>query len=208
MKQNPEFLGTYVRESHEGAAQNLRQAIADYIPQDTPCEYSRDIGVVQCSGVCAEDVWDGIMCPETDFWRNKRALSRIESQVPLVWAFKEPVLARGNDLLDKEMFYNHLLVPFYVAERKYGLHTDWRSQILCLVRAWHLPTLRELKFQSLIMEEGLVLPQYNGAIMLISMVVSIAILGKFAFGGWEPAWGAAACVAQVATYLFYCAKSI
>ena len=88
------------------------------------------------------------------------------------------------------------------------LHTDWLSRILSLVRAWHLPTLREVEFQSLIMEEGLVLPHYNGAIMLISMVVSIAILGKFAFGGWEPAWGAAACISQVVTYLLHCTKSI
>ena len=78
-----------------------------------------------------------------------------------------------------------------------------KSGVLALVRAWHRPTLRELNFKGLIIEEGWILPRFNEAMILISMAISVSLLGKFAFGGWEPAWGAAACAVQVATFLFF-----
>ena len=107
IKNKREFIGTYIKDAKGDTAHDLRRAIANYIPQDPPCDYFRETGLVLCSGYCAEDAWEGIMCPETEFWRNRRALSRVESQIPLVWAFRDPTLAEGNDLFDEELFYSH-----------------------------------------------------------------------------------------------------
>ncbi|KAK1763811.1 hypothetical protein QBC33DRAFT_548655 [Phialemonium atrogriseum] len=178
LRQNDEFVGTYIREEeNEIRTQHLKREIANYIPQDPPCEYNYDTGM-GCSFFCGEDLSEGILCPEREFWDSKRALSRMESRLPLVLAFREPALAMGNDLLEKEDIYSHL-------------------RILSLLRRWNLPTLRELEFQGLIVDEGWVLPRWNDAIIIIGTVTFIAILGKIVFGGWDAAWGVAACFVTI-----------
>lgn len=67
---------------------------------------------------------------------------------------------------------------------------------------WNDPSLFELQFEGLIIEQGWLISVPCAALMVFGLVFCFAIMSRFVFGGWDAAWGAAGCMVAVVTLMY------
>ena len=86
----------------------LENAIAEYQPQEYPCQYDSSTGSTQCWSECISYHADFIKCPERDLHIAQRKLLRHKMLAFLGLAFRDPKLATGNDLFeDWNLIHSH-----------------------------------------------------------------------------------------------------
>ncbi|KAH7265977.1 hypothetical protein B0J15DRAFT_487552 [Fusarium solani] len=180
-----EFIGACTPEDLRGEVQRQRVVIGQELPLvDYPCLYDRQRQVFQHDEICADahqDVGRSYQCPFEEVREAKRKLWQLSRRSFLTLAFQRPELSEANNLLPTDLFYSHLAV-------------------LRLCDLWECPSLYELSFQGLIIEEGWLLSSPSPFLAAIGIMLMSTTLFKFIFGGWDAAWGAASCLVTVAMF--------
>jgi hypothetical protein len=104
------FVGTYTTEDVDAERRRLEEIITNYQPQVDGfdcCEYNPSTGGVDCSSDCISGIVDFAECPEREFCRAARKLSRLKMRPFLTLAFSDPGVAAANKLLDGEVVNRH-----------------------------------------------------------------------------------------------------
>lgn len=73
-------------------------------------------------------------------------------------------------------------------------------EVLRVFGEWGRPSLYELPFRGLIVEEGWLLPPQYVFLIYVGGIFMLAVPLRFIFGGWDAAWGAASCLLTLAMF--------
>ncbi|KAM5370898.1 hypothetical protein ACJZ2D_008331 [Fusarium nematophilum] len=181
-----QFDGVFTREDIEHQ-KSLERTIVDrddHLITDYPCEYDPQTGSFHHSEDCDNmSSWEpglGLKCPFEKARLANRRLLKLASRPLLTLAFEQPARARANNLLSQDFFYSH-------------------RDILGLCNEWRCPSLFEVPFKGLIIDEGWLLSPFSTFILFLGTVFCFTVVSKFMFGDWGAAWGASACIVAIAT---------
>ncbi|KAH7371169.1 hypothetical protein BKA66DRAFT_470322 [Pyrenochaeta sp. MPI-SDFR-AT-0127] len=164
------FIGSCVNEDLPARKKTLEQMLTDYEPKDFPCPYYPSLGSTVCFPECESWHADGFECPEARINSVERELLRLNMRRYLTLAFSTPTIATANDLLDDNLL---------ISER----------DILSETSSWHCPSVGELKFKGLLIEEGWSLPTQHIVLLVATMVFFLIVLGaRLLFDDWGVAW--------------------
>ncbi|KAK7953034.1 hypothetical protein PG988_013728 [Apiospora saccharicola] len=182
---SPLYMGLYRRQDPSGKIPGLEGMVEEF-----ECK-ARGLREFDPEELCFQTVgtgewyhgpkWhydvDENLCETANIMKAKREIARLRQRPILKMLFQHPEMATANaDLED-----NDLLV----------CHRD----ILSKSQQYHKPTLGELQFPGLLIQEGWLLAQPGWTLALLAsttLVVSVA-LGWLVYGDWATAWQAAGC---------------
>ncbi|KAM6528904.1 hypothetical protein FALCPG4_009856 [Fusarium falciforme] len=181
-----QFLGACTPEDLEVQMQQ-QQAIIDQVPDRAfTCYYDPHDGIFKHHQECDDDREDHYTvleaygspyeCPFENIGEAKRKLLQLSrGRSFLTLAFQRPEVSEANDLIPKR-------------------------EVLRLFDEWGRPSLYELPFRGLIVEEGWLLSSQSVFLVYVGGIFMLAVPLKFIFGGWDAAWGAASCLLTLAMF--------
>ncbi|KAI8725556.1 hypothetical protein NCS52_00127000 [Fusarium sp. LHS14.1] len=187
-----EFPGACTPEDLEGQMQE-QQAIIDQVPDRAfPCYYDWEFGFFDHHRECHkrsdascsdfESYESPYECSAKKIMEAKRRLLQLSRRkLFLTLAFRRPEVTAANDLIPESPFYSH-------------------QDVLALCGSWDCPSLYELTFRGLMVEEGWLLSSPSPFFAAISILLMSTTLFRFMFGGWDAAWGAASCLVTIAMF--------
>ncbi|KAF5007593.1 hypothetical protein FDECE_6079 [Fusarium decemcellulare] len=170
------FIGMFTAEDVDSEMQTEKAIRDTDLQMGYPCQYDTDHHKFQHSDECFDAMTSGAeilyTCPFHAARIAARNYIQLSKRALLTWAFEHPEIAKFNDLLPESLFYS-------------------RQEILACRNYWLCPSLYEIPFGGLIIEEGWLLSPRS-------------TLLTFMFGGWDAAWGAAGCIVGIATLGYIC----
>ncbi|RMJ07648.1 hypothetical protein CDV36_012748 [Fusarium kuroshium] len=186
------FLGACTPEDLKGQMQQQQAIIDQVTKRESACSYYPYRGTFEHTQECDdhreahytvfEPFESPYECPFEDIRETKRMLLQLSRRRSLLTlAFQRPEASDANDLIPRSLFYSHL-------------------ETLRLCDEWECPSLYELPFEGLMVEEGWLLPSHSIFLVYIGGIFSLVVPLRFMFGGWDAAWGAASCLLTLAMF--------
>ncbi|CEJ91871.1 hypothetical protein VHEMI07558 [[Torrubiella] hemipterigena] len=157
-----EYIGTITRDDIASETHVVQELIDSYVPQKWPCKYNYELGIMECDGHCkSRDLY--VVCPQIDHFKQQRKLLQL-SMIPFRrLALMDPDITSINSVLDqKDIVYS-------------------RRGVLKRLNTWHCPSLGELPFRAIFIEEGWIFSDFTISLPMVAAGLLLIVLGcKFA----------------------------
>lgn len=180
------LIGCYKEEDLEASRQNLEQIIANHGPHTEMCEYIPATGRTYCPSSDGDDEFE---CSLATLHSAERALSRLNMRQHLALAFSNPSVARAHDLLADDLFLTEKYVHRVRNKSDTSFEADMSRDVLAEVHRWHYPSVAELRFRGLLIEDGWGPHLHRMILFLATIVLLLMVVGaRFMYGDWGVAW--------------------
>lgn len=127
------YIGAIFKDDTNSERRQLKDDIANYVPQEWPCAYNYALGTIECDPTCITGSLD-VPCPERELFKTQRKLLRLDMNAFRRLAFMDPSITTVHSVLDWE-------------NTVYS-----RSDVENRLDEWHCPSLGELPFRAIHIE--------------------------------------------------------